>query len=170
MIDHLCGARGLRLEREECRSRLGEADGVLYCQPQTFMNRSGSSLRCLAERYGLEPGSILVLYDEVALPLGRLRARGRGGPAGHRGMESVIESLRTDEVPRIRMGIGPPPSDWAGELSEYVLSPFAPAEQEWVEVLIERAATAVAVWIQEGIAAVMNRFNAEPLRPDEVPG
>jgi len=125
------------------------------------MNRSGWSLRCLAERYELEPAAILVVYDEVALPLGRLRARARGGAGGHRGMESVLENLRSEEVPRLRLGIGPeegsaPPADLAG----FVLSPFAAEEAESVEALVARAALAADAWLAEGIEAAMNRFNS----------
>lgn len=125
------------------------------------MNRSGWSLRCLSERHELEPTSILVIYDEVALPLGRLRARARGSAGGHRGMESVLENLRTEEVPRLRLGIGaeegsePPP-----DLAEFVLAPFGAAEGAAIEALVARAADAAEAWLAEGIEAVMNRFNA----------
>jgi PTH1 family peptidyl-tRNA hydrolase len=124
------------------------------------MNRSGWALRCLAERYELDPAAILVVYDEVAIPFGRLRARPRGGPGGHRGMESVIENLRTEEIPRLRLGIGPeeggePPSD----LTAFVLEPFPSDQAEAVDLLVARAADAAEVWLAEGIEAVMNRFN-----------
>jgi PTH1 family peptidyl-tRNA hydrolase len=117
-------------------------------------------VRCLAERHGLEPGDVLVVYDEVALPLGRLRVRPGGSPGGHRGMESVVENLRTDRVPRLRLGCGaeegPPPAD---DLVEYVLSPFRPEEREAAGEMVERAADACRAWLGEGIEAAMNRYN-----------
>jgi len=127
------------------------------------MNRSGWALRCLAERYGLEPSAVLVVYDDVALPLGKLRARAGGGPGGHRGMESVIENLRTEDVPRLRLGIGPEQAGadaTPGDLSEFVLAPFREEEAERVDELVARAAEAAALWTEVGIEGVMNRFNA----------
>jgi PTH1 family peptidyl-tRNA hydrolase len=161
VVERLCAARRLGFDREECRSLVAERDGVRFCQPQTYMNRSGWALRCLAERHGLEPAAILVVYDEVALPLGRMRARARGGAAGHRGMESVLENLRTEEVPRLRLGVGAAEGETRSpDLATYVLAPFLPAEAATVEELIARAAAAVEVWLEAGIEAVMNRFNA----------
>ena len=154
--------RALPFDREECQARLaGREDGLLLCQPQTFMNRSGWALRCLAERYELEPARVLVVYDEVALPLGRLRARARGGAGGHRGMESVLENLRTEEVARLRLGIGlaegsAPPVD----LALFVLAPFAAEEVAAADQLVALAADAAEAWLAEGIEAMMNRFNA----------
>lgn len=147
---------------EECRCLLDGRGELLLCRPQTFMNRSGWALRCLAERHGLEPAAVLVVYDDVALPLGKLRARARGGPGGHRGMESVIENLRTEEIPRLRLGVGAAESD-AGlpaDLSEFVLAPFAETDSERVDDLVERAASAAGLWAELGIEVVMNRFNA----------
>lgn len=161
VVDRLCAARGLRLEDEECRSRVAVSGDLLLCQPQTYMNRSGWALRCLAERHGLDPASILVIYDEVALPLGRLRVRARGGAGGHRGMESVLENLRTEEVPRLRLGVGlPEGAEGSPDLAAYVLAPFRQEEGEAVESLVARAAEAAEAWLSEGIEAVMNRFNA----------
>ena len=133
---------------------------ILLVQPQTYMNRSGYTARCLAELHGLSPADILVVYDEVNLPLGRLRLRRGGSPAGHRGMESILENLRTDEVPRLRLGVapeaGPPPG---ADLAEFVLGPFHPEEQEAAEALIHRAADACEAWLTEGVDAAMNQFN-----------
>jgi PTH1 family peptidyl-tRNA hydrolase len=142
----------------------------LLAQPQTFMNRSGYSVRCLCERYGIAPASTLVVFDDVALPFGRLRLRGSGGAGGHRGMESVIDNLRTDEVPRLRLGISPPPADADAapaaptvDLAEFVLAPFSPAEQGPAEELVARAADAIELWLAEGLAAAANRYNTGDL-------
>ncbi len=99
-------------------SLAGAASGpieALVAQPQTYMNRSGFAARCLLEAHGLAPAAVLVVYDEVNLPFGRLRLRRAGSPAGHRGIESILENLRTDQVPRLRVGIGLPGGTAAGE-------------------------------------------------------
>jgi len=161
VIERLAASLGLDEAGEECRSWVGRRGELFLCRPLTFMNRSGWSLRCLAERHGFLPADALVIYDDVALPLGRLRARARGGPGGHRGMESVIENLRTEEIARLRLGVGPADAEKPpGELSDYVLAPFEPAELEAVGDLIVRAVAAAELWLEQGIEAVMNRFNA----------
>jgi len=148
----------------ECNALVGLRPGedpVLLARPQTYMNRSGWSARCFAERHGLDPAAVLVIYDEVNLPLGKLRLRRGGSPAGHRGLESVIENLRTAEIPRLRLGVAPEEGKPAGgeELVDFVLSPFAAEEREAVEEMIRRAADACEAWVREGIDAAMGRFN-----------
>ena len=134
---------------------------VLLVQPQTYMNRSGFAARCLAEVHGLDPAAMLVVYDEINLPLGKLRLRRSGSPAGHRGLESILESLRSDQVPRLRLGIAPEAGPPAGgdDLVEFVLAPFPVAERETVGAMIVRAADACETWLREGAEAAMSRFN-----------
>jgi peptidyl-tRNA hydrolase, PTH1 family len=149
-----------------------EAGESLLVEPQTYMNRSGAAVRCLAERYEIGPDRILVLYDEVHLPLGRIRLRPSGSPAGHRGMESVVESLGTEAVPRLRLGVGPLPPGLGEEgLAEFVLAPFPAEDVPAVESIVERAAEAVRVWIESGIEVAMNRANVSnaPPAPDLPP-
>jgi peptidyl-tRNA hydrolase, PTH1 family len=161
-------------QASECRSRLAEIPAgwigphaVLLAEPQTYMNRSGFAARCLVERWQLPVADLLVVYDELVLPLGKLRLRPGGSPAGHRGLESILESLRTSKVPRLRLGIGPredPDEEGSGtvpgsEVVDYVLSPFADGEREGVEEMIGRAADACELWLREGVEAAMNQFN-----------
>jgi PTH1 family peptidyl-tRNA hydrolase len=160
VVAELARRRGMLVDRLECNARVGEGEDLLLVLPQTYMNRSGHALRCLRERHDLDPGRMLVVYDEVQLPLGRLRLRPGGSPGGHRGMESVVENLRTDRVPRLRLGCageeGPPAGD---ALVDYVLSPFEAGERSTVETMIEQAADACEVWLEEGVETAMNRFN-----------
>ena len=153
-------AGGGSATRRECNALVDEGEGLALAAPQTYMNRSGHAARCLAERRGLEPQDFLVVYDEINLPLGTLRLRRRGSPAGHRGMESVLESLGTDRVPRLRLGIGgedgPPPGE---DLVAFVLEPFADGERQRAEAMIHRAADACEAWAAEGAEAAMQRFN-----------
>ena len=147
-------------ERELCGALVSEARGLIVARPQTFMNRSGWAVRCLVERYEIAPDRCLVVYDEVALPLGRLRLRPGGSPAGHRGMESVVEAMQTEAVPRLRLGIAPAEGgELPDDLAPFVLGPFAPAESDAVETMLARAADAVELWAAEGVEAAMSRFN-----------
>ena len=150
----------IRLGRLECNALVGEGRDCLLAAPQTFMNRSGYSVRCLVQGRGLEPTEILVVYDDVNLPLGRLRLRPEGGPGGHRGMESIVQNLQTETIPRLRLGIAPEGLDLSNDdLSDFVLSDFDEEEQDTVENLIEKATDACDSWLREGIRTTMNRFN-----------
>ena len=160
VVAELARRWGLRLRAGECNCAVAEAAGVLLAQPQTYMNRSGYAARCLLERHDLDPRNVLVVYDEVHLPLGRLRLRPAGTPGGHRGMESILESLRSAEVPRLRLGVGPADAEVRGEeLADYVLESFTREELEAAEGLVLRAADACECWLTEGPEAAMNRFN-----------
>jgi len=148
--------RGLGLDGDLCRCQTAEDGEVLLAAPQTFMNRSGYAARCLVERLGFASEEILVVYDEIHLPLGKVRLRRAGSPAGHRGMESVIESLGTDQVPRLRLGIAPPEGTPPGEeIVSFVLGVFAQDELELVDAMVARAAEACDAWAREGAEAAM---------------
>ena len=160
-LDRLdCNAFAGRLTSGAAGEALGEGD-VLLAKPQTYMNRSGYAARCFAERYGIDPAAVLVVYDEINLPLGKLRLRRSGSPAGHRGLESVIENLRTAEVPRLRLGVAPEEGRPPGgeDLVDFVLSPFAPGELEAVEEMVKKAADACETWVREGVEMAMGRYN-----------
>ena len=159
VIDELARRRGLALREGPCRVLFAEQSGVLYAQPQTFMNRSGYAARCLVEHRSIAAVDILVVFDDIHLPLGKLRVRPSGTPGGHRGMESMIECLCTSEIPRLRMGVAlAEPIDGA-ELRDFVLEPFSETEREAVEGMIGRGADACECWLAEGAQAAMNRFN-----------
>lgn len=159
-VGELARRWGLRVDRLECESLVGRHGDVLLAQPQTFMNRSGWAARCLVERRGFGVDDVLVVYDEMALPVGKLRLRPGGGPAGHRGMESVLENLRTDRVPRLRLGVAPADGPPQGEeWADFVLSPFGDEERQAAAEMIRQAADVCEAWLQEGLEAAMNRFN-----------
>lgn len=160
VVGKLADRRGIALDERECNALVGRAGELELAAPQTFMNRSGFAARCLLERRELASEDLLVVYDEVHLPLGSLRLRPGGSPAGHRGLESILENLGTDRVPRLRLGVasegGPPPGD---NMSEFVLAPFEDGELAAVDEMIERAADACEVWAREGAEAAMQKFN-----------
>jgi PTH1 family peptidyl-tRNA hydrolase len=126
-------------------------------QPLTWMNASGEALAAWRERHALEPGELLVVADDVYLPLGTLRLRARGSSGGHRGLESVESALSTTEYARLRVGVGAAAS--SAELREHVLETFAREEMEEARAATERAADAVECWLEDGLIAAMNRFN-----------
>lgn len=163
VVDELSRRWQIPVDRVECNSlvglRAGEGEDVLLVKPQTYMNRSGYAARCLAERHTLDPAAVLVVYDEVNLPLGKLRVRRSGSPAGHRGLESIIESLRTSEIPRLRLGVAPEGGVTYADLADFVLAPFAPEEREGVDEMIRRAADACEIWLREGVEVAMRGFN-----------
>jgi peptidyl-tRNA hydrolase, PTH1 family len=175
VVEELAHRWQARLDRLECNALTARVElppaalAVLLAMPQTYMNRSGFAARCLVELHGLDPAALLVVYDEVNLPFGRLRLRRSGSPAGHRGIESILENLRTDQVARLRVGIGGPESPagagtaaTAEGLVDYVLSPFTPAEEAALAPVVQRAADACEAWLRDGIDAAMSRFNSAP--------
>lgn len=150
------------LEQRHRLARWGEGmvEGQqLYLgRSRTFMNESGQGVAYLLRRLSLTPAELLLIYDDLDLPLGTVRLRPRGGPGGHRGVLSVTEALGTQDFPRVRIGIGRPPP--GQDEVAYVLSPFLREEQAAVQEALERAADAVACALAEGMEAAMNRFNA----------
>lgn len=129
---------------------------VWLLQPTTFMNRSGAAVSYAIRRLNLDLADLLVVYDDLDLPLGRLRLRSGGSAGGHNGIKSIIESLGTQEFPRLRFGIGRPEEQ---EVVDYVLTRFARAEDEVLKDTIERACDAVEVWLSQGLDDAAARFN-----------
>jgi PTH1 family peptidyl-tRNA hydrolase len=130
---------------------------VLIAKPQTFMNLSGKAVARLSRAHAILPERIMVVYDDLDLPIGRLRLRSEGGSGGHKGMRSIIESLGTQAFPRLRFGIDRPPGRM--DPAEYVLQPFAREEQALVVEMVERAVAAIECWLTEGIVSAMDKFN-----------
>jgi PTH1 family peptidyl-tRNA hydrolase len=133
-------------------------DSVIISKPLTFMNLSGRAVAGIAGFYKIEPADVFVIIDEVALPLGRLRARREGGAGGHNGLKSIIEHLGTQMFPRMRVGVGR--GDGRRDLADHVLGRFEPSERDIVSAAVLRAADATEVFVSDGIERVMNAFNA----------
>ena len=134
------------------------ARGAVLVEPQTFMNLSGDAVSRLSAFHKLTPEDVLVVVDEVQLPVGRLRARRSGSAGGHNGLKSVIQHLGTG-FPRLRIGIGRGDPKW--DVADHVLSRFARDERDTVADAVNRAADAVELFVEDGLEAVMSRFNAE---------
>jgi PTH1 family peptidyl-tRNA hydrolase len=135
------------------------ADPLLLAKPLTFMNRSGDAVSALARYYDIASPDLLVVYDDVDLPFGRLRARARGSAGTHNGMRSVVERLGTTDFPRLRLGVGR--GDTRRDLADHVLSKFEPDERSGLDAFISRAADAAEMFAVDGIAKVMNVFNQD---------
>jgi peptidyl-tRNA hydrolase, PTH1 family len=135
---------------------LAKSGELILVKPMTYMNRSGEPLAEVARSFKIDAREILVVLDDLALPLGRLRLRAGGGPGGHNGLESIIVRLGTEDIPRLRIGIGPAPREGS---VEYVLSQFFEEEKPLVRSTIDRAAEAVKCAIDNGLVSTMNTFN-----------
>jgi PTH1 family peptidyl-tRNA hydrolase len=170
VIDRLAAAHSIRVSRKENTSfvGLGAVGGkrLALAKPQTYMNLSGPAVRGLLERYGLEPGRLIVVYDELDLPWGSMRIRMKGSAAGHNGVKSLIGSLGTNEFTRVRIGIDPG-NPVKGE--QFVLGQFKRAQKQDVEETVTRAAEAVEFILAEGAAQAMTKYNrrAQGLKTEE---
>ncbi len=136
---------------------LVEAEKILLLTPHTLMNLSGGSVLAARDFYKIDDADLMVVADDFNLPLGKLRMRSGGSSGGQKGLEDIIRRLGTDQVPRLRVGIGSPPAGREG--ADYVLGRFSKAELPEIEVATGLAADAVVVWIREGMAVAMNRYN-----------
>ncbi len=140
-------------------------EGILLLKPATFMNESGRSVRSVADYYKTAPEDVLVGYDEVALPPGRIRLRPAGSDGGHNGLKSILATFGTQNIPRLRLGVGganPCERKHPGQdLSDYVLSPFEKSEEALITNMITRAADGVETILQAGLDAAMNSANRE---------
>ena len=173
-VDRIAEQCGVMVDNRHCkaltaRARIGKEE-ILLAKPETYMNLSGLSVLELVSKYEVDPQQdLVVIYDELDLPLGTIRIRARGSSAGHKGMQSIINALGTQEIQRIRLGIAPdhPVKDGSG----YVLAQFRKSQLVVLDELLDSAAQAVTVILNESIGAAMNRFNrkAKEDEPDEQP-
>jgi PTH1 family peptidyl-tRNA hydrolase len=160
-VDRLAERHGIRVTRKDSKALagVGEIDGqpVMLAKPQTYMNLSGASLAPLMEKHSIGPERLVVVYDELDLGWKALRIKPKGSAAGHKGMKSVISSLKTSEIVRVRLGIYPghPVKDGA----EFVLAPFGRSQIKELDEFIGYAADAVRAIVAEGVEKAMTKFN-----------
>jgi PTH1 family peptidyl-tRNA hydrolase len=146
-----------------CEVSIG-GTGVLLVQPLTFMNRSGEAVRPLLRRLRLAPADLLVVCDDLDLPFGAIRLRAAGSAGGHRGVQSIIDQLGTQEFPRLRVGIGRPPE--GEDPVSYVLGLIPRNDRQQLDQALDQAAAAARTWVTAGLEATMNSFNtASPPPP-----
>ena len=159
-IDSLARKYDIRLGQRRRVAVLGEGsitgEQVVLARPRTFMNRSGLAARYLLDRFRIDASALLVVYDDMDLPVGKLRIRPQGSSAGHKGMESIIAEVGTVCFPRLRIGIGRPQGQ---DAVPFVLGPFSREEAVTIRETIDRAVEAVAWITQHGLAEAMDRYN-----------
>ncbi len=161
VLAELARRHGVGAPRSSFLGEVLEADldgaRALLLSPTTYMNQSGASVQAAAGFYKLPLDELLVICDDLNLPLGKLRARSKGSAGGQKGLDDIIRRLGSEEFSRLRIGIGSPPAGW--EATGYVLGRFTPDEKIEIDRAIPRAADAVVDWAREGIEFCMNRYN-----------
>ena len=132
---------------------------MLLLKPMTYMNDSGRSVQAALAFYQATPSDVMIVLDDLALPCGKLRIRPGGSDGGHNGLKDIQRALGTNQYPRLRLGIDPPPPPIAGR--DYVLGRFTAPQRKLIDPAIDRATSAILTWIEKGIASAMNVFNAD---------
>ncbi len=163
IADAFAASHSLSFDKVQFKARVALGsfgqERVLVLKPQDYMNLSGPPVQALASFYKVATADILVIFDDLDLPLGKLRLRPFGGAGGHNGMRSLIQRLGGDQFPRLRMGIDRPPGQM--DPADYVLENFTAAEEEVMTPAREQAVRALEVWLASGLAAAMNQFNRD---------
>ncbi len=161
IVDHLAARREMAITKKQSRSLLVtmtfQDKKVILAKPRTYMNQSGRAAQAILSYYKLVPNRMMVIFDDLDLPLGVIRIRPSGGTGGHRGMRSIQNTLKTQDYPRMRVGIGRPPGRM--DPAAYVLQDFSKDELEIVEQCIERAVDCLIVFLEQGIEDAMNSCN-----------
>jgi PTH1 family peptidyl-tRNA hydrolase len=169
VVDLFAERHGLKFDKAQKRARvaLGQialtalaapwSGRVLLVKPITFMNASGEAVGPLAKFHKVAAADILVVFDDLDLPIGRIRLRSDGGSSGQKGVKSIIQSLGVETFPRLRVGIGRPPGQM--DPADYVLQAFSAAQEEEMAFVRSKAADAIETWLAQGIVAAMNKFN-----------
>ena len=168
-LNHLAKLYSIETNRRQCHSQVGSgkiADvKVVLARPVTFVNQSGEAVGCLVRTHNVALGDLVVIHDDLDLPLGKIRIRPNGSAGGHKGMNSIISVLGSEDFARIKVGIGRPMKEDGTAISDedsivdYVLSDFTPREDDIIKLAIAQVAKAIQSILTEGIAAAMNKFN-----------
>ncbi|MFK7817647.1 MAG: aminoacyl-tRNA hydrolase [Planctomycetaceae bacterium] len=149
----------VQFESEVCEIRI-DGTKILLVAPQTFMNLSGRAVGKLCDFYKLEPAAFAVVCDDLNLPTGRLRWRAKGSAGGQKGLLDITRHLGTQDIARLRIGIGRPPG--RQNPADFVLGKFNKSEREEMDISVAEAADSVELWVREGVVSAMNRFNQKP--------
>ena len=161
VVELLAGRHGGRLRKRKERALVDEVtiDGrrVALAIPLTYVNDSGNAVGALVRRFGVDPEELVVVHDELDLPVAELKVKSGGGLAGHNGLRSIVEHLHTQDFQRVRIGVGKPVSKERG--ADHVLNRFGKRERTEVDVTVEQAADAVETIVRDGVDTAMNRFN-----------
>lgn len=169
-LDLLAEKHNIRINKIKHKALVGEGmilgQKVLLVKPQTYMNLSGNSIREVVSYYQIEPEQLLVIYDDVDIPLGTIRIRKKGSAGSHNGMKSIIYDIQEDGFPRIRIGIG---ADRQMDLASYVLGSFDKNDREPIKDAVRKTACAVERYLEAGIDAAMAEYNIKPEKEERQP-
>jgi len=167
-LSHFAKTHGIRFDKKQGKARIGIGDiagsEVILAKPQTYVNLSGESVSRLVKRFGINLNDLLVIHDDLDLPLGKIRIRHGSSSGGHKGINSIISSLDSQDFSRLRVGIGRPTTEASTEISEadivaYVLSDFTPEEKQIISRLAPRVSEAILCLLTEGLTSAMNKYN-----------
>ena len=166
-LNYFARLHSIRFDHRQCRAKavLAEVRGgkLLLAKPRTFVNLSGNPVACLVHKHDIPLSNLLIIYDDLDLPLGKVRLRQSGGSGGHKGMNSIVSALGSESFSRIRVGIGRPQAEeqFVSEdaIVNYVLSDFSPQEEAIVKPVVAKVSEAIDCFITEGIEAAMSKFN-----------
>ncbi len=166
-VSYFARSHGIRFDQKKAKSRVGtgvvDDVEVVLARPQTYMNRSGEAVKALMGKYRASVDDLIVVHDELDLPLGRIRIRQGGSSAGNHGIESIIAEIGTADFTRVRIGIGHPIEEPArAEVIGHVLGSFTPDEKRVIDEIIPRVTAALDCLLAEGLEAAMNEFNRAP--------
>ncbi len=161
MLTYISDRYNIPLRAKEGKALVGkgivEGEKVMLAQPQTFMNLSGESVRALMDYYKLDIDDLIVIYDDIDLPLGQVRIRKKGSAGGHNGIKSIIQHMGTDQFKRIRIGVGSKPT--GGDLVKYVLGRFSREEEQHIRDVFALASEGLVSMLTNGVSDAMNRVN-----------
>ena len=167
-LDLISERLGIDIKQIKHKALTGEGfvkgQKLMLVKPQTYMNLSGQSVREIMQYYKVDPEDLIVIYDDLDIPIGSLRLRAKGSAGTHNGMKSIVYDIQDDGFPRVRVGIG---GERKGNLANYVISGFNKDDISTMEAAVEKAADAVQCWIDEGINSAMNKFNTKKKKKKE---
>jgi len=164
-LSHLAKSHGIKFDKKQGKARTGAGQvagtDVVLARPQTYMNLSGESVSRLVKKLKVDPGDLIVIHDDLDLPPGKIRLRQNGGSGGHKGIDSIVASLQSQDFLRLRVGIGRPPVTEPSEsdIIRYVLSDFTPEERVVLNEVTTRVSEAILCLLTEGLTAAMNKYN-----------
>lgn len=167
MVTYLSDRYNIPLRSRENKAIVGKGmiggQKVMLAQPQTYMNLSGESVRALLDYYKMDIDELIIIYDDISLPVGQIRVRPKGSAGGHNGIKSIIQHLRTEEFARIKIGVGAKPE--GGDLVKHVLGRFSREEDGIIRDVFALAEEALEALLDGDVAAAMNRVNGRKLEP-----
>ena len=166
-LNYFAKTQGIRLDKKQGKARTGAGevagDKVTLARPQTYMNLSGESVSRLVKKFDINLNDLVVIHDDLDLPLGKIRIRHGGGSGGHKGIDSIVSLLDSQDFSRLRIGIGRPTSGPAqiseADIISYVLSDFTPEEKQIIAQVIPRVSEAILCLLTEGLSSAMNKHN-----------